>query len=284
MNTRLIFKEAAEKGASLRDANPYAQQLKNHFLSAARTGDAQKLKDAVTSFPKDVDLMLHHGTALQAACERNHPQAVNVLLEAGASPNVLNRDRLTSPMHEAAKNDNTMILVQLIHKRGDVNLDSLNGTPAERAIDANANKALGVLVTHGAASMKFDDEGHTLLHRAARLDRAESLCLLLSKGLDINALARDGKTPLMVAAEFGSLNVAKVLLERGADYRIMDDMRDTALDIITQHGGNDERTVEGFRSLLKARITQDAEQAAKPFNDGAEKHIAIRRPLKLRKT
>lgn len=282
MSIQRIFTEAAEKGASLRDANPYSQRLKNHFLTAARTGDAQGLKDAVTAFPKDVDLMLNHGTALLAACERNHPQAVTVLLEAGASPNALNRDRLTSPMHEAAKNDNVMILVQLIHKRGNVNLDSLNGTPAQRAVDVNALKTLGVLLTHGAAAMKFDDEGHTLLHRAARLNQPQSLALMVSKGLNINARSRDGQTPLMVAVQHGSIDCVKMLLDGGADYHIVDDMRDKALDMIEANGANNPATVEALEKLFRARITQDAAAAAAPFSDGAENKVSVRRPLILK--
>ena len=68
MSIQKIFTEAAAKGTDLRGTNPSSQRLKNHFLTAARTGDAQGLTDAVTAFPKDVDLMLNHGTALLAAC------------------------------------------------------------------------------------------------------------------------------------------------------------------------------------------------------------------------
>jgi ankyrin repeat protein len=277
-----VFKKAAMAGASLRESSPSVQQLRNLFLTAARTGDVRTLKDVAEAFPKDLDIKLGSTTALQAAVTRKHPQAVTALLQAGASPNVKDMDGVSSPMHEAAQNNDTFVLIQLIHKGGQVNLSGLHGTPAQFAVDANAVKTLAVLLTHGAAALKFDDDGHTLLHRAARKGRAESLDLLLSKDLDINARNRDGQTPLMVAVQEGKVACVRTLLERGADYRLQDDMRDTALDMISGNGGNSEATVEAIEKLFRARITRDAEAAAQPFSDGAESKVSVRRPLVLK--
>jgi len=168
MEPKNEFKEAADAGMSLRDSNPTTQRLRNKFLTAARTGDVRTLKDVAAAFPKDLDIRLGTTTALQAAVTRKHPQAVTALLQAGASPNVKDMDGVSSPMHEAAQNNDTFVLIQLIHKGGQVNLSGIHGTPAQFAVDANAVKTLAVLLTHGGAAMKFDDDGHTLLHRAAR--------------------------------------------------------------------------------------------------------------------
>ncbi|MEZ0260243.1 MAG: ankyrin repeat domain-containing protein [Alphaproteobacteria bacterium] len=276
------FKKAALSGLDLRSSNPAIAQLRNKFLTAARTGDTRVLKQAVEAFPKDIDIRIFNTTALHAAVIRKQPQAVTVLLQAGASPNVKDMDSVSSPMHEAAQNNDTFTLIQLIHKGGQVNLSGLYGTPAKFAVDANATKTLAVLLTHGAAAMKFDDDGHTLLHRAALMGRAESLDLLLSKDLDINARNRDGQTPLMVAVQEGKVTCAKTLLEHGADYRLVDDMRDTALDMIEGNGGNSEATVEALQKLFRARISRDAAEAAAPFNDGAESKVSVRRPLVLK--
>lgn len=276
------FKKAAEAGLDLRGSHPETVRLRNKFITAARTGDTQVLKQVAAAFPKDLDIRVFTTTALQAAVTRKHPQAVTVLLQAGASPNVKDMDGVSSPMHEAAQNNDTFTLVQLIHKGGQVNLSGIHGTPAQFAVDANATKTLAVLLTHGAAAMKFDDDGHTLLHRAARRGRAESLDLLLTKDLDIDARNRDGQTPLMVAVQEGKVDCVRLLLDRGADYHAIDDLRDRAIDMIEGNGGNSPAVVEAMEKLFRARISRDAAEAAAPFNDGAEKKISVRKPIVLK--
>ena len=276
------FKKAAQAGLDFRGSHPAITQLRSKFITAARTGDTRTLQQAVQAFPKDLDIRVFNTTALHAAILRKQPAAVTVLLQAGASPNVKDMDGVSSPMHEAAQNNDTFTLVQLIHKGGQVNLSGLHGTPAQFAVDTNATKTLAVLLTHGAAAMKFDDDGHTLLHRAARRGGTESLDLLLSKDLDINARNRDGQTPLMVAVQEGRVDCAKLLLERGADYHLVDDMRDRAIDMIEGNGSNSPAVVEAMEKLFRARISRDAAEAAAPFNDGAEKKVSVRKPIVLK--
>ncbi|EFJ52090.1 ankyrin-repeat protein, partial [Volvox carteri f. nagariensis] len=132
-------------------------------------------------------------TALYLACRGGHRAVVQVLLGAGALPNVASREAST-PLHACAAGGHADI-VRLLLDRG-----------------ANLNAA--------------DSHANTPLLRAAELGHAN---LLLAAGANPNISDNVGETPLIEAATAGALNLVQTLVAHGVDVQACNHIGETAL-------------------------------------------------------
>ena len=123
---------------------------------------------------------------LMEAARYGSDSAIEVLLEAGADPNAVDREGWT-PLLLAAKSGSERAVKALL----------------EAGVDPNA----------------VDREGWTPLLLAAKSGSERAVKALLEAGVDPNAVDEDGWTPLLSAADAdkGSEGAVKVLLESGAD-------------------------------------------------------------------
>jgi hypothetical protein len=135
-------------------------------------------------------------TALGGAVSRGNPELVQVLINAGADPNVKNGSEQTALMR--------------LNERSSVEI-------------------VRALLDAGAKVNHKDEDGDTALHEAAALEKTEILQALLDSGAKVNARNKEGKTALMVAAEDGQLENVRALLWAGADARRKDNDGATAL-------------------------------------------------------
>jgi ankyrin repeat protein len=171
--------------------------------SALRKPDAAKTKDS-----KGV-------TVLMYAVAFGSPEAVRMLIDAGADVNAKNSFDATALLWAAGDAAKARMLME---HGADVNARSKQGrTPliAAAAHDGNS-ETVRLLLEKGADARAQDALGAGALHTAAAAGDMESVRLLLDKGVDASIADKGGNTPLAMAAGSNNPALVKLLLEKGA--------------------------------------------------------------------
>ena len=170
-------------------------------------------------------------TALHGA--HVHPQAVKLLLEHGADPNIRDHGRCT-PLYWAARSGNTESAAVLWKYGASVH-----------DVDGNSTTVLMVAAMYstdyGTEVLRYfledgnctdilnaqDLDGGTAVHYA--YDEPQALELLLQHGADPSIEDDEGLAPLHVCASFDSRQAAVLLLEHGADLNLKDHQKKNAM-------------------------------------------------------
>lgn len=188
------------------------------------------------------------------ACYYRNVQAVHVLLENGANPNVFIEGRW-SPLEAAIMNgsidEKSLEIVQLLIEFGaDVDAHasdtSVTEIIAQRMVFGNTSpqqeQILKILVNNGASIAC--DSGATILQplvRGGNLNLAE--WLLEQREIDINEKGYAGGTALMRVAALSPDETRKTsvvwLLDHGADIHLKDDYGKSAYDYAVENGHTD---------------------------------------------
>lgn len=142
-------------------------------------------------------------TALIYAVRGNHKNIVKLLLNAGADPNIKNKEGKTAPelaklkdWFEAAEKNYIGTIQKLVGK-----------------VDVNAK----------------DEQGYTALMHAVANEHENIVKLLLqTPDINVNTQDDDGLTPLMDASSLGNKAIVKLLLDAGADSNIKNKKGQTA--------------------------------------------------------
>ena len=122
--------------------------------------------------------------------------AVKELIEKGVNPSAQTKDG-TSPLHIAAKKDDTKITNLLIARGADVNSKDRNGmTVLMAAASEGQVPNAEALLSAGADINAVDDKGFTALMWATLQGFPEVVEILLELGAEVNAKSKDGKTAL----------------------------------------------------------------------------------------
>lgn len=149
-------------------------RILNNLLSALRNRNKERFQDLLDS-GDDINVDYYFGdpdlgTLLDFSCmNRGHQAFVQLLLEHGANPNIVNKRRNKAPLHFAVEN-NDLETLECLLSCPEVN---------ENILDPYGNCAL-----HYAVKLKD----------TACLER-----LLQSKKIDLNIINNKGKSPLLVA-------------------------------------------------------------------------------------
>lgn len=192
-----------------------------------------------------------HETPLCAALRANQPLKAQMLLEAGADPNLADGQGV-SPLALAAEKLNPS-LCRLLLSRGahpDIGRRSDGATPLLFALrsgsspeEAASDKCIiaRMFLEAGASPTQADEQGETPLHHAP----AALIPALLAAGADANARDKQGRTPLFYG---GSPQRAELLLSAGADLQAKDFAGNTAFDTVENASLKSYLLVKGCRS------------------------------------
>jgi ankyrin repeat protein len=183
---------------------------------AIRTNNLARL-GAMTADRASVDAKDDRGiTPLMYSAWVGSPDAMKLLLDRGADPNLTNSTGSTALMmsvNEPAK-------VKLLLARGaDVNKATPRGRTAlllAAMSDASA-EVVKALIAAGADVKAVDAFKMTALHAATMGNDTETIRVFIDAGLDVNAADFPGLTPLINASSKGNLEIVRLLLAKGAN-------------------------------------------------------------------
>jgi ankyrin repeat protein len=174
--------EAVYRGDDARLRNLLAGDPKLDVFEAAAVGDALRLREVLRGDAGAIAGFTTDGwTSLHLAAFFGRPDAVDVLLAAGADVRAVSRNHEGNmPLHAA-----------------------LAG--------CGVGRISTTLIAHGADVRATDAGGHTALHHAAFRDDVGLVNTVLAHGADPTARNRDGKTALAIAVERRHAAVARRL-------------------------------------------------------------------------
>lgn len=159
-------------------------------------------------------------TALHVAIEHGDTEAAQMLLDAGANPDVLDFDK-RSPLHLALEEQDVDLIGILLQKGADVNLPAQDFVSCcHFAATRGPSKILKMLLDKGANVNLANDDGWLPIHLACRSggNNGDKVSMLLAAGSPSSPVTTSQlQTPLHLAAANGNLAVCKLLLEAGAD-------------------------------------------------------------------
>jgi ankyrin repeat protein len=122
-----------------------------------------------------------------------------------------------SPLIDAVKQHDAVVVKELLEKHADVNAPDGDGATALHwAVYGDDAGLVDLLIGAGANVTVANDLAVTPLHLAGANGNAAIVARLLDKGADPNAASEAGVTPLMEAARSGNVDAVRTLLARGA--------------------------------------------------------------------
>jgi ankyrin repeat protein len=223
--------------------------------------------DAVRALLKErVDVNARQGdgaTALHWAVHRNDEGMVDLLLRAGAKPDLAD-DTGATPLYLACVNRSGPMVERLLQARANPNAALVSGETILMTC-ARTGEAAGVraLLSRGA-NVNATEPGHhqTALMWAAAQSQPRAVAALLEGGADVHARSRSytqtvtsevtqragreelnytvprgGSTPLLFAARSGDAESARLLIDAGAD--VNDTLPDGASAlVVAAHSGH----------------------------------------------
>ena len=157
-------------------------------------------------------------TALHTAVRAVAPQAVEMLLEAGADQRLVDAEGYP-PLSLALLRDDTAIAAVLLERQGSrlVPLGEERRPAPFEAVATGNVKLLRLLLAHDLDPNLVDPQGVSLLAHAIRRADYEIIETLLQLGANVGAAIAQGISSLAHAARTGDSRLAELLLDHGAD-------------------------------------------------------------------
>ncbi|CAI8024804.1 Ankyrin repeat domain-containing protein 50 [Geodia barretti] len=158
-------------------------------------------------------------TALLVASCRGHVEVVRLLLEAGASVLIPDKNG-TSPLYVASQEGHSEVVDVLVKAGADVNqawTKESCSVPLETAAHNGHTETVQRLLEAGAIVNHQNKSGQTPVWSASLNGHTAVVQLLIENGADISICDKNGASPLYVASEYGHSDVVDILLQAGAD-------------------------------------------------------------------
>jgi ankyrin repeat protein len=156
-------------------------------------------------------------TALHWAAERDDLPAAQLLVNAGARANAVNRYGVT-PLSLACTNGNADMIELLLRAGADPNAALPGGeTPLMTASRTGKVGAVKALLAAGAKVEASEQHGQTALFWAAAEGNVDAVEALIKAGADCRRRLASGFTPYLIAVREGQLEMVRTLLRAGVD-------------------------------------------------------------------
>jgi ankyrin repeat protein len=199
---------------------------------AAQVGNANVMAPLVASGAQVAALTATGATPLMFAAHSGNVDAVRILVENGAEPNVKETANGQTALMFAAASDRVDVVKLLIARGADLHITSRiedfakltmeaetdqNGVPRPQQ-PVNPNDVPGVTRPFNYNELIGKHGGMAALHFAARQGAMATAEALIKAGANINQRgAGDKTTPVLVAAINGHFDLVSYLLDQGAD-------------------------------------------------------------------
>jgi len=285
------------------DDVPYLAELATPLAAAAKSGNMEIAKlllsagaDVNKSYVEGyspfgaalpehqldmVKLLLEHGADLKKDIRREMPltlaiksrnrELIELLLSAGADPNLGESDRnVLPPIIAAFRMGDRNLLERLVAAGGRLDLTFMYQkwqqpyTSLMAAAESGNVEFYEWVRSIGGQSGPLSGNAWTMAHTAAQGGNVEIMSAIIAQGSDINANHSDSGTPLHIAAKSNHKEVARWLLHSGADASIKDGNGLTALEVAQQEGATN--VVSVIRQFLDSAVarTKIAEVISEP--------------------
>ena len=192
-------------------------------------------------------------TALMIAAHKDNIDAINMLLKAGADPNIADANGCTCLSYAFDRHCSEEAHKKVSSHGAYANADSedkiieLMVASKKRRLDA-----INVLLNGGADLNNTNVKGKTCLMYAIDRDCSEeALQTMVDHGADVNVVDKDSMTALMIACWKGNTDAINMLLKAGSNPSIVNANRDSCLNIAA------DRSLS--KDLLQALIDHGAE-------------------------
>lgn len=172
--------------------------------------------DAFLQRGADIHAVEKHNV-LQMVSERGATEVLRVLLDAGADVNVASDEICFTPLMAAARSGQRDAVQLLLEHGADPNLTCQTGSTALVFAAKKGHPAVvTLLLGHGSDANAGEGSCGTSLMWAARNGHAEVVNLLLRAGAKANAAGKSGVDALKWAEAGGHSEIARVLRDAGA--------------------------------------------------------------------
>jgi uncharacterized protein len=260
-------------------------------MSAAAAGDAAALRRLLARDPNLYRAEYWYTQPLYFAVREGHPDAVQLLLDAGADPagvGLISGETLITIARDRGHEAVVRLLEEACTERGRVAPAPVVDHPIHVAAEANdLDRVRSLLDAEPQLVHRLDAAGGMPLHRAVAASAREMAVLLLDYGADLHALHAPGPGSAKgyPAADFqpidlalwtspfwsvrGDIETARLLLDRGAVY-----------DLVIASALGDLEHVRGMLDADPRRITETRPCGKRALSSAVEfRHPDIARLL-----
>lgn len=252
---------------------------------AAFYNDIQLLEKTISEGKEDIKT---NPTPLIVAAQKGHSEVTEILLNAGANPNLTDFKNQTPLMWAASKNKPKIIKL-LLEAKADTEIkeSKLGQTALMIATIKKHNECVKLLLKGGASPNATSLNGSTPLIEASASQQLIAVKLLLESGANPNLTNNRGVTPLLFAVSKQDLEITKMLIKNGAYLDAQHDTGATPLTLASTFGNlaivkelivngadiNKVETMFGTTPLLQAGIKKHYSIAEYLIKQGANKYI-----------
>jgi ankyrin repeat protein len=187
-------------------------------------------------------------TPLMYAAWLQHYEIVKLLVEAGATINIIKDNDGTTAFHYACMGGDYETVKLMLSNKADIELVDNDGrTSLMYASHSCYETVVSQLLAYGSKVNKQDSSGNTALTYSC--DNSAILLRLLSSIANPNLVAKDGTTAIFYAIENMQIKKIAILLESGASVNVKDKKGQTPLSLAEKLNDSSEKAA--ILELLK---------------------------------